>query len=34
MGVRRLMISPAGFDEESVRRGLDDFAERVIAKLS
>ncbi len=34
MGVRRLMISPAGSDEESVRRGLDDFAERVIAKLS
>jgi probable F420-dependent oxidoreductase len=34
LGVRRLMISPAGFDEESVRRGLDDFAERVIAKLS
>lgn len=33
-GVRRLMISPAGFDEESVRRGLDDFAGRVIAKLS
>ena len=34
MGVRRLMISPAGNDEESVRRGLDEFAERVIAKLS
>jgi probable F420-dependent oxidoreductase len=34
MGVRRLMISPAGFDEESVRKGLDEFAERVIAKLS
>ena len=27
MGVRRLMISPAGAEEESVRRGLDDFAE-------
>jgi len=34
MGVRRLMISPAGNDEESVRRGLGEFAERVIAKLS
>jgi probable F420-dependent oxidoreductase len=34
MGVRRLMISPAGFDEESVRKGLDEFAERVITKLS
>jgi probable F420-dependent oxidoreductase len=33
MGVRRLMILPAGFDEESVRRGLDDFAAQVIGKL-
>jgi len=33
MGVRRLMIVPAGFDEESVRRGLDDFAAQVINKL-
>jgi len=33
LGIRRLMIPPAGFDEESVQRGLDDFAERVIGKL-
>jgi len=33
MGISRVTIAPAGFDEESVVRGLDDFAERVMSKL-
>ena len=34
MGVQRMMISPAGFDEDSIRKGFDDFADQVISKLS
>lgn len=32
LGVSRLVISPPGFDPDTVRRGLHDFADRVIAK--
>jgi probable F420-dependent oxidoreductase len=34
LGVARLAIAPAGFDEESVRRGLEEFGDQVIAKLT
>jgi probable F420-dependent oxidoreductase len=33
MGVARLTIGPAGFDEESVRVGLLEFGDKVIARL-
>lgn len=33
MGLSRLAISPSGFDEDSVRKGLEEFATKVIAKL-
>ena len=33
LGVQRFMISPAGPTEDSIRKGLGDFADRVIAKL-
>lgn len=33
MGIARLMISPVGSDEESIIRGLDEFADRIIRKL-
>jgi len=33
MGVRRLTIGPSGLDEDSIRRGLEDFGNQVIAKL-
>ncbi len=33
LGVQRFMISPAGPTEDSIRKGLDEFADRVIAKL-
>jgi probable F420-dependent oxidoreductase len=32
LGVSRLVISPPGFDPDTVRRGLHSFADRVIAK--
>jgi alkanesulfonate monooxygenase SsuD/methylene tetrahydromethanopterin reductase-like flavin-dependent oxidoreductase (luciferase family) len=34
MGVGRMMIAPAGFDEDSVRKGLDEYADRVISKVA
>jgi len=33
LGVSRLVIPPPGFDKEAVQRGLEDFANQVIAKL-
>jgi probable F420-dependent oxidoreductase len=33
LGVARIALAPPGFDDESIRRGLEDFASRVIAKL-
>jgi probable F420-dependent oxidoreductase len=33
LGVSRLVIAPPAFDPEGIRRGLDEFAEKVIAKL-
>jgi probable F420-dependent oxidoreductase len=33
LGVSRLVINPPGSDQESLARGLEQFAERVIAKL-
>jgi alkanesulfonate monooxygenase SsuD/methylene tetrahydromethanopterin reductase-like flavin-dependent oxidoreductase (luciferase family) len=33
LGVQRFMISPAGPTEDSIRKGLAEFADRVIAKL-
>ncbi len=33
LGVQRFMVSPAGSNEDAIRKGLDDFADRVIAKL-
>jgi probable F420-dependent oxidoreductase len=33
LGVQRFMVSPAGPTEDSIRKGLADFADRVIAKL-
>ena len=33
LGVQRFMISPAGPTEDSIRKGLGEFADRVIAKL-
>jgi probable F420-dependent oxidoreductase len=33
LGVARLTIAPPGFDQDAVRKGLHDFADRVIAKL-
>ena len=33
LGVSRLIIAPPAFDSDGVRRGLHDFADRVIAKL-
>ena len=33
MGVARLTVNPAGFDEESVRAGLLEFGDKVIAKV-
>jgi probable F420-dependent oxidoreductase len=33
MGVQRLTIGPPGLDEDSIRRGLEDFGNQVIAKL-
>jgi probable F420-dependent oxidoreductase len=34
LGVERFMVSPAGPNEDAIRKGLDDFADRVIAKLA
>ncbi len=34
LGVQRFMVSPAGSNEDAIRKGLDDFADRVIAKLA
>ena len=34
MGVARVLIAPAGIDEDSVRKGLDDYTQRVIAKFA
>ncbi len=34
LGVQRFMVSPAGSNEDSIRKGLDDFADQVIAKLA
>jgi len=33
LGVARLVIPPPGFDQDAVRRGLEDFADQVMAKL-
>jgi len=33
LGVSRIGIAPPGFDQESVERGLKDFADRVISRL-
>ncbi len=33
LGVSRLVIGPPGFDKESVRKGLSELGEKVIAKL-
>lgn len=33
LGVSRLVIPPPGFDPESIRKGLEQFADTVIAKL-
>lgn len=33
LGIGRIALAPPGFDDESVRRGLHDFADRVIARL-
>jgi probable F420-dependent oxidoreductase len=33
LGVARVALAPPGFDDESIRRGLHDFADRVIARL-
>ena len=33
MGVSRIALPPPGFDNESIRNGLHDFAERVIARV-
>jgi len=33
LGIARLIIPPPGFDPDSVRSGLHDFADRVISKL-
>jgi probable F420-dependent oxidoreductase len=33
LGISRVMIAPPGFDEVGVRRGLTEFAERVMAKV-
>jgi alkanesulfonate monooxygenase SsuD/methylene tetrahydromethanopterin reductase-like flavin-dependent oxidoreductase (luciferase family) len=32
LGVARLLIAPPAFDAEGIRRGLEEFAERAIAK--
>ena len=33
LGVQRMTVPPAGFDEDSVRKGLETFGDQVIAKL-
>jgi probable F420-dependent oxidoreductase len=33
LGVQRFMVSPAGSNEDSIRKGLDDFADHVITTL-
>ena len=33
LGVSRLTMAPPGFDDDAVRKGLHEFADRVIAKL-
>ena len=33
LGITRVMIAPPGFDDVSLRRGLTDFAEQVMAKV-
>ena len=33
LGVSRLVIPPPGFDPEGLRKGLEDFADKVIAKV-
>jgi hypothetical protein len=33
LGVSRIALPPPGFDNESIRQGLHDFAERVIARV-
>jgi probable F420-dependent oxidoreductase len=33
LGVARMTVAPAGFDEDSVCKGLEDFGNQVIAKL-
>jgi probable F420-dependent oxidoreductase len=34
LGVKRLTIAPPGFDPDGVRKGLHEFADRVIAKVT
>ena len=33
LGVSRLIMPPPAFDKDGLRKGLEDFASRVIAKL-
>src|SRR5581483_4614607 len=33
LGVSRIVVPPPGFDDDAVRQGLHDFADRVIAKI-
>jgi probable F420-dependent oxidoreductase len=33
LGVSRIVMSPPGLDQETLRRGLEDFGERIVSKL-
>jgi hypothetical protein len=33
LGVSRIVMSPPALDPETLRRGLEDFAERIVSKL-
>ena len=33
LGVSRLLVAPPGFDKDAVRKGLEEFGDRILSKV-